>query len=866
MKRLHEAITEIDVHSPPKIYVEKILQAICDNLGYRFGTAIEIDEEGKGWMFASYNLPGDYPEKVNKVKAPVLSSPSGEAIETGKVVVVYNPLAEPRLVPWHEVIRPYNFKIIVWVPLLSKGHAFGTYVLYDTQVRDITEEEIQMLEQIGVMVSIAISSNQYLDQLNQKTKELEEEIIERKRVEEKRRLFSQAADSSIDGVAMGNLEGRITYANETFVRMFGYSREELIGREIAFIYAEAQIPKLEEAIKATMEGCWTGELVGKRKSGELFPMLVSASRVFGDEGKVIAIMANHRDITERKRAEKALWESEERLDLAVKGTGAGLWDWMVQTGETVFNERWAEIVGYTLEELSPVSIETWIKLTHPDDLKRSNELLERHSAGETEYYECEARMKHKSGEWIWVIDRGKVFEWDKDGKPVRMIGTHLDITERKRAEAALRETRERLAVTLKSIGDGVIATGTKGRVTLMNDVAQELTGWKIDEAIGLPSHEIFRIINEKTRNPVEDPIARVLREGNIVGLGNHSVLIARDGTERAIADSGAPIKASDGTTIGVVLVFRDVTEMRRVEEEREAALNNLAETNMKLEERAKELEGARLATLNIAEDLDEARIEAEKAKEDLEETNIKLEKSNRELQDFTYIASHDLREPMRKISAFGQLLQESLKGKLDEDEEENFAFMIDGATRMQQMIDALLAYSRVTTQAKPAKRVDLNKGIEDIKSVELAVLLEETGGTIHVPEPLPAVQADPSQVHQLLQNLIGNGLKFHREGIAPEITVRSRRVNDNIVQVGVEDNGIGIEEANYEKIFGMFQRLHSREDYGGTGIGLAVCKKIVERHGGSIGVNSAPGKGSTFWFTMPRSEKGDERGERGERG
>ena len=468
-------------------------------------------------------------------------------------------------------------------------------------------------------------------------------------------------------------------------------------------------------------------------------------------------------------------------------------------------------------------------------------------------------MKHKSGEWIWVLDRGKVFEWDKDGKPIRMIGTHLDITERKRAEAALRETRERLAVTLKSIGDGVIATGTDGSVTLMNDVAQELTGWKIDEAIGLPSHEIFRIINEKTQNPVEDPIARVLREGNIVGLGNHSVLIARDGTERAIADSGAPIKASDGTTIGVVLVFRDVTEKRKVEEEREAALNNLAETNMKLEERAKELEGARLATLNIAEDLDEARIEAEKAKGEIEETNIKLERSNRELHDFTYIASHDLREPMRKISAFGQLLQESLKGKLDEDEEENFAFMIDGANRMQQMIDALLSYSRVTTLAKPAKRMDLNKAIGDLRSVELAVLLEETGGTIHVPEPLPAVQADPSQVHQLLQNLIGNGLKFHREGIAPEITVRSRRVNDNMVRVEVEDNGIGIEEANYEKIFGMFQRLHFREDYGGTGIGLAVCKKIVERHGGSIGVNSAPGKGSTFWFTMPGGERGEGR-------
>ncbi|RCV65062.1 Bacteriophytochrome (light-regulated signal transduction histidine kinase), partial [Methanophagales archaeon] len=165
----------------------------------------------------------------------------------------------------------------------------------------------------------------------------------------------------------------------------------------------------------------------------------------------------------------------------------------------------------------------------------------------------------------------------------------------------------------------------------------------------------------------------------------------------------------------------------------------------------------------------------ESAKQALETTNIKLERSNKELQDFTYIASHDLREPLRKISAFGQLLQESLEGKLDEDEEENFAFMIDGATRMQQKVNDLLLYSRETTKAKPSERVDLNAVIENLKDVELAVQVEETGGVINVPEPLPLVDADPSLMHQLLQNLIGNGLKYSRKGVAPVITVRSRQ-------------------------------------------------------------------------------------------
>ncbi len=666
-----------------------------------FVAPIIIGGEHRGTMFAGQFIPQKFSDEqlkeLEKIAAGINVDPQLLVEEAKKMRVV-------------EEDKIWNYSSLLF-QIEGVIARVGAQSAELTRTKDALQKAHDELE---------IRVQERTAELAKSNEELKREIDERKKAEEKLRLFSQAADSSIDGVAMGNHEGRITYVNDAFVRMFGYSREELIGNEIAFIYAKDQIPKLEKALKATMDGGWIGELVGKRKNGEIFPIAISSSLVKDDEGNVIAHMASHEDISERKRA-----------------------------------------------------------------------------------------------------------------------------------DAALRETRERLAVTLKSIGDGVIATDAKGRVTLMNDVAQELTGWKIDEAIGLPSHEIFRIINEKTRNPVEDPIARVLREGNIVGLGNHSVLIARDGTERAIADSGAPIKASDGTTIGVVLVFRDVTEKRKVEEEREAALNNLAETNMKLEERANELEGARLATLNIAEDLDEARIEAEKAKEELEETNIKLERSNRELHEFTYIASHDLREPMRKISAFGQLLQESLTGKLDEDEEENFAFMIDGATRMQQMIDDLLVYSRVTTQAKPAKRVDLNKAIADLKSVELAALLEETCGTVRVPEPLLSVQADHSQAYQLLQNLIGNGLKFHREGISPEIIVRSKQENNNMVRVEVEDNGIGIEEANYEKIFGMFQRLYSREGYKGSGIGLAVCKKIVERHGGSIGIKSTQGKGSTFWFTMP---------------
>jgi light-regulated signal transduction histidine kinase (bacteriophytochrome) len=237
---------------------------------------------------------------------------------------------------------------------------------------------------------------------------------------------------------------------------------------------------------------------------------------------------------------------------------------------------------------------------------------------------------------------------------------------------------------------------------------------------------------------------------------------------------------------------------------------------------------------------------------EVKEINHKLEQSNRELEEFAHIASHDLQEPLRKISSFGALLQTSLIDQLDDDQRENLGFMVDGATRMQLMIDDLLAYSRITTRAKPFQHVDPNKVMEDLQNFELSAALDETKGTILIPNPLLTVYGDPSQVHQLFQNLIANGLRFHRDGIPPAMTISSYPMQNNMVRFDVQDNGIGIDPEYHERIFVMFKRLHPPTLYKGTGIGLAICKKIVQRHGGEIGVKSTPGEWTTFWFTLPR--------------
>lgn len=235
----------------------------------------------------------------------------------------------------------------------------------------------------------------------------------------------------------------------------------------------------------------------------------------------------------------------------------------------------------------------------------------------------------------------------------------------------------------------------------------------------------------------------------------------------------------------------------------------------------------------------------------VQERTAELQTANQELKNFVYIASHDLREPLRTISSFGTLLEKSLKGNLNPDDAQSLHYMIDGAKRMGQMIEGLLCYSRISTKGREFEKVELNNIINELKQYELNVLIRETQTIINVPRKLPTVAADPIQVRQLLQNLIINGIKYQPKGNRPKITITSRPDADNMTRIEVTDNGIGIAPAYHSAIFAMFKRLHNKREYEGAGIGLAVCQKIIQRHNGKIGVESQPGKGATFWFTLP---------------
>ncbi|MEW6667384.1 MAG: ATP-binding protein [Thermodesulfobacteriota bacterium] len=426
-----------------------------------------------------------------------------------------------------------------------------------------------------------------------------------------------------------------------------------------------------------------------------------------------------------------------------------------------------------------------------------------------------------------TLQRAKITEpYGYIVKPFKERELHITIDMalyKHKMEKTSKERERWVATTLRSIGDAVIATDKDGFILLMNPIAENLTGWKLKDALNNKLTEVFSIINRDTREIVENPVEKVIREGNIVGLGNHTRLIARDGREIPIDDSAAPIRDDKGNLIGVVLVFRDMTE-------REKAEDALRRAHDELEQRVRE---------RTAE---------------LRKTNEELEQRNRDLEDFVHVASHDLQEPARKVQTFADLLTTLHQGSMDAKANDYLERMQQCAARMQALILDLLRYSRATSMPAPFTAFSLKDPVKEAME-DLGVLREEANGTIQVGE-LPEIVGNLSQMHQLFQNLISNALKFRSER-APVVKVyEASPPSSPFWKIHVQDNGIGFGEEFLEKIFKPFQRLHGRESpYEGTGIGLAICRRIVERHGGNITAESVPGQGATFIVRLPKKNK-----------
>ncbi|MDD1673499.1 MAG: ATP-binding protein [Methanomicrobiales archaeon] len=371
-----------------------------------------------------------------------------------------------------------------------------------------------------------------------------------------------------------------------------------------------------------------------------------------------------------------------------------------------------------------------------------------------------------------------------------------EMEEHSKTDMALRETGQYLDNLIKYANAPIIVWDPQLRITRFNKAFEELTGREASEAIGQSLEFLFP--KEKTNTAMD--LVRKTMGGELWHVVEIPILHA-DGTVKTVLWNSATLYENDGKTVrSVIAQGQDITERRQAEEE-------------------------------------------------VQEHMANLKRSNEDLERFAYIASHDLQEPLRNVVSFSQLLSRRYAGKLDPDADEFISYIVEGGKRMQSLISDLLDYSRVNTRAKPFEPTNCEDVVEKVMQ-NLFFVIQESNATIET-TPLPVLNADPTQLEMVFQNLISNAIKFRRDE-PPFIHISAERSGD-IWTFAVRDNGIGIDPAFQERIFEIFQRLHTRDKYPGTGVGLAIVKKIIERHGGRIWVESEEGKGSTFYFTLPAS-------------
>jgi PAS domain S-box-containing protein len=597
-------------------------------------------------------------------------------------------------------------------------------------------------------------------------------------------------EAAPDAMVVVNQDGEIVLLNVQAEKQFGYRRDELLGQKVKNIIPEGFAERLladgaRTPAEALAQQIGTGiELCGRRKDGSEFPIEIMLSPLENADG--ILVTAAIRDITERKLAQAAFLESEERYRMLLDGIQDYAIFMMDPLGRIVSWNAGAErIKGYKAEEIIGRSFSCFFP---PDDIKRGRpqEVL-RLTTASGRHEEQGMRVRKDGSRFLASVNITALR--DPAGNLRGFSEFSHDLSESKESGAKYRGL-------LEAAPDAMVVVSQNGEIVLLNLQAEKQFGYHRDELVGqklkniIPEGFAERLIADGLRS-VEDALAQQ------IGTGIELIGRRKDGTEFPIEIMLSPLKSAEG--ILVTAAIRDITERKKSEEH-------------------------------------------------LVKTVGELKRSNDELQQFAYVASHDLQEPLRMVASYTQLLAQRYKGRLDSDADEFIGYAVDGSNRMQGLIQDLLAYSRAGTNGKPLREISsenaLNEGLANLRAT-----IQESGAVV-THDPLPALTTDGTQLAQVFQNLVGNAIKYRSDKV-PHVHVSAAKNGGHKWIFSVQDNGLGIDAQYFERIFILFQRLHGRDEFKGTGIGLAICKKTVERLGGRIWVESQPEKGATFYFSLP---------------
>lgn len=609
-------------------------------------------------------------------------------------------------------------------------------------------------------------------------------------LKESEKKYREVADLLAEGIYESDRSGTMSYANLKLRDSLGINENDFNNGTPVFEFIAARdrnsaTERFARIVKG--EDLGPQEYLMQRRDGTTFPALVHSLAV-RREGVLVGIRGVVFEISERKRAERALTESERRYRELAEQLEEGVFEIDLSGIVTYANRKGLSSLGLAENDLKRgFSV---FDIIVPQDLDVARERFAKVVRGE-DIGAVEYVMIRKDGTTFPALTHSSAIS--QADVVVGVRGVMFDISNLKRTEQALRESEERFRTLLKSLHEGVWALDKEDRTTFVNPRMAEMLGYTEEEMLGKP---VYSFNDEKWKKFTAEKMER-RKQG--VSEQLEGELLRKDGGRVFALFETSPILDANGNYAGSIAGVQDITD-RKLAEER------------------------------------------------LKQTMAGLDRSNKELEQFAYVTSHDLREPLRMMTSFSQSLEKRYKDKLDGTAMEYIHFIVDGAARMQKLIDDILLYSRVTTRALPFESVDMNKIFQDAMA-NLRASVEDTKAVI-THGPLPVIRADPSQMVQILQNLIANAIKFHRDEEPPVVHISAGQEGTEWI-FSVKDNGIGMDPELFGRLFNLFQRLHPPDKYPGTGVGLAVTKKIVQRHEGRIWVESQPGKGSTFYFSVP---------------
>tara|TARA_R110002096_G_scaffold170304_1_gene342582 strand:- start:1299 stop:4733 length:3435 start_codon:yes stop_codon:yes gene_type:complete len=629
------------------------------------------------------------------------------------------------------------------------------------------------------------------------------DITEEKRLQtelERRDIqFRDALAATNEGAWRINLKTRISDVTAVISEMVGLpprdariARDELISR----IHPEDR-PIAEAAFASLISG--GAETVDytvrfhSQKAGWIH--IHSRGRVSArdPQGNPLVVSGFLSDVTERLETSQRLQEREDQLTDAIRATALGIFRIDIDRSELWVRGNVAEeLFGSGAEARIPT--QAWLDKVHPDDLETVTNVTTAMFRGTDPVAVIDYRMRSREGQWIWYQVSGRVVEADDKGRVRNISGVIWNIDPQKRLNDALLEERQRYEAIYRATPAMMHTINADGTIREVSDFWLSSLGYSREEVVGHKSTEFLD--PESCQRAVESSLPELFQSGRNTDIPYR--FVRKDGTRLDVLLSSFLERNPAGEPLQSYAVITDVTPLRAA--------------------------------------------------------YAQLERTNAELDRFATVASHDLQEPLRKVAAFAGLLRRRYTGQLDEEGRRSLDYLVDAAQRMQRLIDDLLAYSRMSSQALRLQPVDLAALMADVVD-QLGAAISESGAQLDI-AALPTVRADPLLMRQVLQNLVSNAIKY-RGTETPRIEIRAH-CDPEAWTVSVTDNGIGIDPKFFEKIFAPFQRLHSREAYSGTGIGLAIVRQAVERHNGRIWVESAERQGSRFCFSIPTHYRPDD--------